>query len=281
MKYLIKVACPTLDTLPSTHLNHISFAYNTRLAPHANVIQLQAFLKDDFDMRRVEKMSNYFYKNILDYNGKQHKNVISYLEKPFMTKKVLFANGSEIYNTTATFSMNFSASYLKLIEKLNGNVTLKLANTTMIILVEYLMVLSYIYDRVELGKSECDTPFRDSFYVVCSGLNQEKRDKFFHSIKEDLKTINQPLACIFLQDITCANQVSTFFHSIKSFIYKLHAIVILHISYIRTALNSDKKKQIRSHHLWAMLDEIVEKQKYSIDSIQNVLDSFAQPIFKN
>lgn len=281
MKFLVKAACPRLQRLPSVRLNHINFAHNSRLAPHANVIPLQAFLKDDFDMRRGEKLSNYFYKDILDYHGKTHKDVIDFLDKPFMMRRVLFSNGSEIYNTTSTFSMKFSPSYLRVIEKLKGDVIMKLGNTTMSILIEYLMVLSFIFERVEMGKTECDTPLRDTFYVKCSGLDKTRRDKFFHSIKEDLKEINQPLACIFLQDIECANQVSVFFHSIKAFIYKLHAITIQHISFVRTALNHDKKKQTRSHPLWQKLDEIVINQKYSVDSIQGVLDSLDQPVFKN
>lgn len=292
MEIVAMIQCPKVETLPEIRINNVTYSNNTYFLPHSNLAHLQAFLKEILELQSKIKLEKYFLQKILEFTGREYSKmkynnkiyrVINHLEKPFIVKKTLFQNGSSIFNNTSIFSSTFHRNNLKdLISLEDDHCVFKIGSTTSMASIEFLMLLSYLFDKVELGKTSDDTPFRDTFYVFCTDLDVTKKNNLSKFIQNDLKEIINTKTNIYSIFKRCQlfnGQFGVFLYAIRPFIVKIHIITVYYISELRTAIHTDKKIQARVNPIWTVLDTIVTSMNYSIAPFAKELEDQDNPIF--
>lgn len=255
---LYEITIPKISFLPkiefsgTTTVNLFSFNVFTTFTP------LQALLVTLNNLKKhIGRLYKYYVRNILEFDGDDSHIIkllddITFFDYGFKGFEIIendkYVVGGNIFNYTSIFSLNIDINIFDVLKNNEKDILIKFPSSVSRTTIEYLIILSYIFDKVKIIKTNKDSLFRDSFYIHCMG-----RDKI-KSI--DVKSkINK----IFIEK----KKIFNFLH-LDMETYKLYSdllipiqeIVLKIISSFRLLIERELEKNKRNDPLWNFFDNL-------------------------
>lgn len=266
---VFELTIPKVNNIPNLNINYLMFSTNLELNCYSTLTILQPLLKIVNNIK-IKNLYQIIYSNILDYPGNdtfiskinKNYNYINFCPKEFDIKKTggLIKSGSDIYNYSSIYMNYISNEYLKILNIKNKselqNVIIKFPTCNSNASYHYLYLLSYLYNKITIFKINYDTPFRDTFHIMCEDLNI-KRLKNLPKLKID----NDKIYNIFKNDDI---NIENFKKIINIFFEKLVLLVSSYIFEIKeiSEISYSNKNNDR-------IIESIKKQYNYFDNISN------------
>lgn len=249
---------PKVDILPKLEINYINYGTNAKSNFYSTLTVLQSILKIINDIK-IKNLYKEILNNILEYSGNESKlkanSSISYLNNcpsEFdVAKRGGLGNGSDIYNYSSIYMSNISMKYVKyfLRNKFTNKTVIKFPTCNSSISYQYLYLVSYIYNSVVIMKTTNDTPFRDTFYVVCDGLISDNYEILKKRISKINIDENEPLTLLYREtDIhdEFNKIINGFFRElinlVSSYLFSLKEIIELSLERNERKVDGTKQK---------------------------------------
>lgn len=224
----------------------------------ATFVPLQALLVTLENLKKhIERLYKYYVRDILEYNGNDDYiikllNNIEFFNYGFeefeIIKNKKYSSGSSIDNYTSIFSLIITENIFDVFKNKTSDILIKFPSTVSRTTIEYLILLSYIFEKVTIIKSNKDSLFRDSFYIHCIGRDISKTI----DVKAKLDTVlKEHYSCnfLYLEDDDTYKIFSNLLIPIQDISQQM-------ISIFRLLIETELEKNKRNDPRWEFFDNL-------------------------
>lgn len=201
--------------------------------------------------------------------NKSHLVTFDFSHEGFFFEKEIsqFYKGSDIKNITTCYNNNkISMKILEIF--LNDNVIkdniflIKLPSIVSIAVIDVLKIITYIWDKTIIFKLIKDSYFKDSFHVICSGINIKKYNNIKKIIEEQIQAKGLKHLSKFklesLLPFELTNTSKEFEKNIKEFSDCLENLISTYLYNLQLALTTDIPTAYRNENTWKYLDKYIK-----------------------